>query len=273
MAGRPGFLGGSRSTVAAERDGGAGFYPEEGGDGREYLQLGDLSGMDPSAPGRGFDPVWGTLGRPTQTIDPWLTDSGLSAETQSAIAEVEIFGDGFQIDGKIDTGQFSRLSDWLNMQAGFIRVQEARHVHLGRDDGESGSTPGTLWIRLDQIVLMAERSSSKQDRPNAPVVQKQRRPVAIVTPGYHLRCCLHVHADGNMQQYLESSEPHFLATTELTVRWLDNPALVGRFPFALINRSQLITILDEPSRSAGESGHGIEPRASRGVFEQGRGAA
>jgi hypothetical protein len=272
MAGRPGFLGGSRLTVAAERDGNADPYPVEGVDGGQYLRLGDLGGMDPSG-GRGFDPVWGTLGGPTQTIDPWLTDSGLSAEPQNAVAEVEIFGNGFQIDGKIDTGQFSRLSDWLNMQAGFIRVQEARHVHLGRDDGESDSTPGTLWIRLDQIVLMAERSSSKPDRPNAPVVQKQRRPVAIVTPGYHLRCCLHVHADGRMQQFLESSEPHFLPITELTVRWLDNSALVARFPFAMINRAQLITVLDEPSCPVGERGFGTAPGASRDEFEQGRGAA
>jgi hypothetical protein len=94
-----------------------------------------------------------------------------------------------------------------------------------------------------------------------------------VTPGYHLRCCLHVHADGRMQQFLESSEPHFLPITELTVRWLDNSALVARFPFAMINRAQLITVLDEPSCPVGERGFGTAPGASRDEFEQGRGAA
>jgi hypothetical protein len=40
--------------------------------------------------------------------------------------------------------------------------------------------------------------------------------------------------------------------TELTVRWLDNPTLAARFPFAVVNREQLITILDEPAAPSGD---------------------
>jgi hypothetical protein len=89
-------------------------------------------------------------------------------------------------------------------------------------------------------------------RHGAPVVQKERRKARIVTPGYSLRGNLHVHAFGSMKQFLESPDPHFIPITELTIRWTSDPALVSRFPFGLINREQLISMLDEPATPAGE---------------------
>jgi hypothetical protein len=112
---------------------------------------------------------------------------------------------------------------------------------------------GTLWIRVDQIVLMAERASIQQSGIGTPVVQKQRRKVSIITPGYNLRGSLHVHVNGTMKQFLQMTEPRFLPITELTVRWLDNPRLAAHFPFAVVNRTQLLTILDEPTVPTGDS--------------------
>ncbi len=107
---------------------------------------------------------------------------------------------------------------------------------------------------MDQIVLMAERINAQQAKTTAaPLVQKQRRKVSIVTPGYNLRGSLHVHVNGSMKQFLQMTEPHFLPMTELTVRWLDNQRFVVHFPFAVVNREQLLTILDEPAASTGDS--------------------
>ena len=50
----------------------------------------------------------------------------------------------------------------------------------------------------------------------------------------------------SMARFLETPDPHFLPVTDVTVRWVTNPTLVARFPFALLNRQQLLTILDEP---------------------------
>ncbi|MGZ6266589.1 MAG: hypothetical protein ACXWN4_06765 [Candidatus Limnocylindrales bacterium] len=225
MAGRPGFFGGSRQgdLDAPSRDGGFGGTPA-------------------------FDPVWGTLGPPgAQADDPWRASSTETADEGLAF-DVEIFGDGFQISGQVRTGQISRLSDWLNVKTGFVMVQDGMHVRPDRaGSSDPGQPRGTLWVRLDQIVLVAERANIQQARLGAPMVQKERRKVTIVTPGYELRGSLHVHANGSMKEYLEPAEPRFLPITEVTVRWLSDPALVARVPFAMINRQQMITILDEPS--------------------------
>jgi hypothetical protein len=56
-----------------------------------------------------------------------------------------------------------------------------------------------------------------------------------------------------MSQFLESPDPRFLPITELTVHWLSDAAMVARFPFAMVNRQQLVTILDETSSNSGGS--------------------
>jgi hypothetical protein len=87
------------------------------------------------------------------------------------------------------------------------------------------------------------------------IVQKQRRAVTVVTPGYSLHGNLHVHAHGSMKQYLESPDPRFIPLTDVNVRWLSDPSLVNRFPFGLVNREQLISVLDDPASKPGDTPH------------------
>jgi hypothetical protein len=249
MAGRPGFFGGPRGDQS-DRDANSGFGGENVRAGEQASR--GTGGFDTPP---GFDPVWGTLGAPTVSGNDWLARSA-EEEPEGLAVDVEIFGEGFQISGQIHTGQFDRLSDWINMQSGFIQVRNAWHVHLGqRNLPDTEQQRGVLWARLDQIVLVAERAAIQQSRVGAPLVDKQRRKVSIVTPGYSLRGNLYIHTYGSMKQYLENADPRFLPLTELHVRWLSDPSLVARFPFAMVNRAQLVTVLVESNSPAGDTGH------------------
>jgi hypothetical protein len=230
MAGRPGFLGRPPQGEALERDAESGFG---------------------SALPAGFDPVWGTLGAPTAQADEWLPEG--EEETLGLAVDVEVLGDGFGVSGQIRTGQFDRLTDWINMQSGFIAVRDASRVHLGgtRAPNADGRN-GTIWVRLDQVILVAERTPVSRDRPGAPVVRKERRRVAIGTAAYNLRGDIHVHAHASVSQFLESLDPHFLPITDIVVNWLSDAAMVARFQFALVNRMQLVTLLDDAGPSADE---------------------
>jgi hypothetical protein len=252
MVARRSFLGGLRQGDDPEPDGSYGFDPDAliGGSGSFHLGSSD--------PGRpianrtklpGFDPIWGTLGSPSSgTEEEWaVRDDPIPG---GVAVDIDIFGTGFQISGQLHTGQFDRLSDWINMQSGFIRVRDALLVQQGLGSASDPDRPrGTLWVRLDQVAMIAERAPAQPSRPGAPVIQKQRRRVSMLTPGYSLSGSIHVHAHGSMAQFLETPDPHFLPVTDVTVRWINNPTLAARFPFALLNRSQLVTILDEPEAS------------------------
>jgi hypothetical protein len=221
------------------------------------IRLGDPNAQRPNdgfTTPPGFDPIWGTLGAPAaHTGDDWLVRGN---DTDDGIAvDVEVFGNGFQVSGQIRTGQFDRLSDWINMQTGFIQVQNACHVHHGQGRPNPDQAEGTLWVRLNQVVLVAERSPAQQSRPGAPVVEKKKRTVSIVTPGYNLSGNIHVVAYGSISQFLESPDPHFLPVTDLTIRGLADSTMIGRFPFAMVNREQLVTLLDETDSPDGNTGH------------------
>ncbi len=133
MAGRPGFLGGSRGGDPDDRGPRAGSDPRTPTIGAQPVHLVDPNVGRPregsDAP-TGFDPVWGTLGAPIEQDEDWLART---EEPEGLAVEVEIFGDGFQIAGKIHTGQFDRLSGWINMQTGFIAVHEAVDISPSED--------------------------------------------------------------------------------------------------------------------------------------------
>ena len=255
MTGRPGFLGGLQQGDAPERDVDSGFGSDSLIGGSPVVRLGGPNAQrseDGVGTPSGFDPVWGTLGAAPQNGENWRT--GGQEEPEGLAVDVEIFGSGFQVSGQIHTGQFERLSDWINMQTGFIAVRDAWHVLLGQTHApDRDRHKGTLWVRLDQVVLVAERSPVQANRSGAPIVQKQKRSVSLVTPGYNLLGAVYVHAYGSMSQFLESPDPHFLPMTDVTVRWLSETAMVSRFPFAMVNREQLITVLDESATAASES--------------------
>ncbi len=262
MAGRSGFFGRPPGGDAPGRDADEGFGADRPIDGPTVIRLGDPNaGRSDQGAGLppGFDPIWGTLGAPTaQPGEDWLVRD--DAETEGVAVDVEIFGAGFQISGQLRTGQFDRLTDWINMQTGFIVVRNAQHSYLGQANApDPDERKGTLWVRLDQIVLVAERSPAGRDRPSAPVVQKRLRRVSIVAPGYNVSGSIHLVAHGSISQYLESPDPRFLPITDLTVRWLSDAALIARFPFALVNRGQLVTLLDEQTQSDGEVAPPVDP--------------
>ena len=200
-----------------------------------------------------IDPVWGSgsLNDPLQ--DPWLTGSS-EATDQGVLAEIGLYGEGFQISGQVSMGSFERLSDWLAVQSGFMRLSNVVQSLHGRDDGSSGNSSGRLWARLDQIVLVTQRANGQGNRTGAMVVPKTALKVLVVAAGYRLRGSIHVHRNGSIEQFLESVDPQFLPMTDLRVDWLGNPAIASHFPFGLVSRRHIITLMQDESTQGADAG-------------------
>jgi hypothetical protein len=205
-------------------------------------------------PAPALDEVWGTLGTPiTQGDLGWQGRS--DTPPASSTADIELLGDGFHLAGQVDLGQFDRLSGWLSMQTGFIRVLEAERLPTGHAaGGATRQDRRTLWVRLCQVVAVAERSTVARVRSGAPIVPKQRRPVTVLTHAHELKGNLHVHDNGSIADFLAAVEPVFVPITELSVRWLSGRGGSVRFPFAMINRDQIVTVVDEADAPVREAG-------------------
>jgi hypothetical protein len=189
-----------------------------------------------------FDPVWGTLGAPMErgAGAGW---AGRDEEpTGGVVVDVELLGDSLHVSGKIDLGQFDRLSGWLNMQSGFIQLRDAQEVEA-TSAAHVKEPLGRLWVRLNQIDVVADLSASRI-RSGVPIVEKQRRKVSILTRGFELNGNIHVHAHGEFAQFLEAADPRFMPITELTIRRLSGSGPLARFPSAMVNREQVVTLFE-----------------------------
>jgi hypothetical protein len=246
MIGRPGSLL-SIGNGEAERDLGGGAGSVSPGARVAALVEAELGSQVGPGDVPGFDPTWGTL-RPPLLLesDPWLTRPGAGgAAIEVACTDAEIFCDGFQVSGQLETGQFGRLSDWLKMQTGFIAVLNASINRLGGADlADLHEGGNTQWVRLDGIAILAERAQTEHGRPGAPVVPKQAHGVSMVMPAYRLEGSMHIHADGSVSEFLASPETRFLPITDVLVRLLSDPTVVARFPFALVNRDHLVSLVN-----------------------------
>ncbi len=172
----------------------------------------------------------------------------ISVEDDLSRVEVQLVGNGFQVDGRLMIGRFERLSDWLNMQQGWIHAENATLIQPGHESPDDRKCD--KWVRLEQVILVSEHREKQLAKPTGAYIQKERRRVTIVTAGYTLRGFVHLHADGSMQTFLESTDTKFIPMTDVVVRWLADETLVSHYPFALINREQMISVSDEPVAEA-----------------------
>jgi hypothetical protein len=246
MFGRPGSNRTNPRISAPERSSNRGSgsgatvaWPDAGVEGADGERADDGFASPPE-----FDPVWGTLGAPVgQGDEGW--PSGKAEPADGVVVDVELLGDGFHFSGRIHLGQFDRLSGWLNMQSGFIQLRDARHVHPGIGGANEAQPGSILWVRLDQIVVVADQSPVQRVRSGVAVVEKQRHGVSILARGFELSGNIHIHEHGQIAQFLEANDPRFLPITELTVRRLSGSGLPERFPSAMVNREQLVTLLED----------------------------
>lgn len=276
MAGRPGFFGGPRGFGGVGRDEPDEAWPEPmplypiepapiGVDG-----LIGGNGLIGGSPTIGGDPLIGAggligggpligagpfIGVAPSAVDQWATSTPAPIEA-AGLTGIELFGVGFRVSGQVNTGQFDRFSDWMAMQSGLVRIQNALQLAQA-PSGDRTDRADTLWIRLDSAVLVAERSAAQAHRNDSRVIPKQARGVTIMTPGYLLRGHIHLHAYGSLEQFLEIVEPAFLPLTDAAVESLTERGVVSQFSFAMVNRRQIVTVLsddEEPAPPAAPSG-------------------
>jgi hypothetical protein len=207
-------------------------------------------------------PVWGDLPAPSESMmDPWLTGSRNTGTSGERI-EVDLLGDRFHVSGTVSTGTFDRFSDWLNMQSGFVEVEDGAMRYPGRDEPERRKR--AMWVRLDQVVLAAQRTADQAPRPGAPIVEKQKLKVEVATTAYRLTGLLHIHAFGSMQQFLDSPDSQFLPVTDVTVASIDNSRVISRYAFAMLNRRRIVMVADDSTTADGreeqETDRGPETR-------------
>jgi hypothetical protein len=171
---------------------------------------------------------------------------------------VELVGMHLRMSGVMSLGRFGRLSDLVNYSAGYVRVENA---HLLRRNGEETRLMlAELLVNQDEISFIAQKelragsSGSGGDISERPSVGRKPRQLVIFTPGHVVTGLVWVHEGSDVAGFADATSPRFVPTTEVTARSLADRRILSHYPFALVNRTQMIAVSEALGRTQGSEG-------------------
>jgi len=165
---------------------------------------------------------------------------GADEARRAATERVELIGTHLRAEGSVELGAFGRLSDYVNLLSGFFTIHD---VTLMTRLGEpTRLTFDDLRVRLDEIAIVAQKLPAHYAPADDVLVPKTRRRLVLMTTAHLIYGYAYLHADASLTAFVDATEPPFLPMTNVRLRWLADRRVAGRYPFALVHRSQIISV-------------------------------
>jgi hypothetical protein len=160
-------------------------------------------------------------------------------------AYLELIGTHLRASGVADVGRFRRISDYVNLLDGFFRLRDV--VLLDRTGGPTRITLPELRVRLDDVAIVGQLviTPLPASTDGHVVVSKEMRRIVVMTRAHIIYGFAYILEGGSLMQFVDSTDPHFIPMSNVRVRWLADRRLAGRYPFALIQRSQILGVASE----------------------------
>lgn len=144
-----------------------------------------------------------------------------------------------------EVGRFRRISDYVNAVDGFFRLRDV--VLLDRTGAPTRITLPELRVRLDDVTIVGQLvvDPLPPSTDGSVVIAKQQRRLVVMTRAHIIYGYVYIHEHGSLMQFVDSTDPRFIPMSNVRVGWLADRRLAGRYPFALIQRAQILGVATE----------------------------
>jgi len=191
--------------------------------------------MESRSDGGGLGSAWGTepVGDPSASAGP-VNEQYL-----------ELIGTHLRASGVVDMGRFRRVSDYVNLLDGFFSLRDV--VLLTRTGEPTRITMPQLRVRLDDVAIVGQLVVTPLP-PSTEIgvqVTKQQHRLVVMTRAHIIYGYVYVHEHASLMHFVDISDPKFVPMSNVRVRWLADRRLAARYPFALIQRSQILGVATE----------------------------
>lgn len=177
---------------------------------------------------------------------------------------VEFVGPHLRVSGDVYLANYHRLSDMINQNRGYIRITDA---HLMRRNGDlTNLVVSELMVNPDEITFIGQRpaapgrgATEEASRPDRPSMERVRRQAVFFTSGHTLTGTIHAFPETDMGNFVDSTDPRFIAVVDVTARSLADRRVISHFSLVLVNRTQMTaaSFLEKAGRAA-ETGVVVE---------------
>jgi hypothetical protein len=192
---------------------------------------------------------WGDEAPPTfdRTSDVWGTGQGAFGDEGEGGGEqyLEMIGSQLWVAGMVDLGRFRRVSDFVNIVDGYMILKDV--IVLTRTGDATRLAVPELRVLPDDIMVVGQLSDDKASpsADSALFIEKTPQRLVVITRTLMIDGDVFIHGDGSIMAFVDATDPKFIPMSNVRVRWLSDRRLAARFPFALVQRSQILGVATE----------------------------
>jgi hypothetical protein len=178
-----------------------------------------------------------------RSSDSWGAQGAFAEEGEGGGAQyVELIGSELWVAGMVDLGRFRRVSDFVNIVQGYMVVKDV--VVLTRTGEATRLTLPELRVLPDDIAVVGQLADDKPEQATETTVfiEKVAQRLVVLTRSHIIDGDVFIHGDGSIMAFVDATDPKFIPMSNVRVRWIRDRRLAARYPFALMQRTQILGI-------------------------------
>ncbi len=195
---------------------------------------------------------------------PTINPFGPLGEGPEKLEVIELVGPHLRVSGTVSLLRFTRLSDLVNHNRGFLRLTDAEL--LRRNGDPTGLMVEELMVNQDGVTFIAQKaehvSSEATGLPGGmdrPLMERVPRRLAIFTEGHTITGTVFLFGETDIATFVDSPDPRFVPMTEASARSLADRRVISHFGLVLVNRTSITAAsLLEKSGGVEETGFEME---------------
>ena len=166
------------------------------------------------------------------------TNSPFDASVQSGpILDLELISEHARINGSVNLGAYSRLSDLLSFHDEVLAISDARILTEG--GAETGDRAATLDVHLDSLTLVIDRSDYVPPPDTEQAIEKKPHRMLAATEGHLITATFFIYPDAEPIPYLRAAVPKWIPLANVEVRSLIDPTAKVTSEFAVLRRASV----------------------------------
>jgi hypothetical protein len=179
------------------------------------------------------------------------------------LAYLELIGSQLWVAGMADLGRFRRVSDFVNIVQAYMVLRDV--VVLSRTGEASRLVMPELRVLPADIAVVGQPTDDKSPSSGegGGFIEKERHRLVVLTRSHVIDGDVFIQVDGSVMTFVDATDPKFIPMTDVRVRWVSDGKLVARYPFALVQRSQILGVGTEGLELGGASKETIRQVAMR----------
>jgi hypothetical protein len=181
--------------------------------------------------------------------DAWGASGSAFAEEGEGGGDqyIELLGANLWVAGMVNLGRFRRVSDFVNIAQGYLVMRDV--VVLTRTGEATRLTLPEFRVLPDDVAVVGQLGGggdgAAQPGGGGAYIEKVKQRLVVLTRSHIIDGDVFMQQDGSVMAFVDATDPKFIPMSDVRVRWVSDRKLAARYPFALLQRNQILGVATE----------------------------